>query len=152
MSIKEEKIALIKERVKSKEYEERSVYGLGKLNIQYQELVDIFGEPTNTHDDKIDAEWRFAFDGISLYIHNWKSGINYCGRLGGTPVEFITNWHVGGNNQEKATEFIEFIINNRPGPYPEKEIREAEYEDIFEKIRELDVVSFRKLQNIIGIV
>ena len=89
---------------------------------------------------------------MSLYVYNWKNGVNYCGRLGGTPVEFITDWNIGGNNREKATEFIEFIRNNRTGPYPEKEINEAEYEDISEIIRELDVVSFRKLQNIIDII
>ncbi len=151
-STKEEKIALIKKRVKAKEYEGIGGYGLVIFSIQYQELVDILGEPEDTYDDKTDAEWKFTFDGVSLYVYNWKNGVNYCGKLGGRPVEFITDWYIGGRDQEKATEFIEFIKNNRPGPYPEKEINEAEYEDINEIIRELDVVSFRKLQNIIDII
>ena len=127
---REEKITLVQKRVKSSD--DRSSSSLmGYIDIQYQEIVDILGESNLESDGyKVDAEWGLTFDDVTLCIYNYKDGINYCGEIEGTPIEFITDWHVGGTDKEKAAEFIKFIIENRTGPYPEKEITQEEKNEI----------------------
>ncbi|MCD6436378.1 MAG: hypothetical protein J7L15_08360 [Clostridiales bacterium] len=81
------------------------------IDIAYFVLVDLFGEPNVEIDDyKVDAEWELEFDGEPLTIYNYKTVKNYL-YLGsdGIGLEFITDWHIGGNNKVKAEEFVQFI-------------------------------------------
>jgi hypothetical protein len=68
----------------------------GEIKATYEELRTLFGKPCEGDGYKVDAQWviRFA-DGTLSTIYNWKDGLNYCGDAG-TPVEDITEWHVGG--------------------------------------------------------
>lgn len=68
----------------------------GYLNIDYQKLVDIFGEPTEGDGDKVDAEWVIKFgDATVATIYNYKDGKNYLGSRGKS-TKNITDWHIGG--------------------------------------------------------
>ena len=74
----------------------------GCIEASYADLVKAFGEPmaSGFDDYKSDAEWNIVFsDGTRASIYNWKDGINYCGESG-IPTEQITDWHIGGFNQD----------------------------------------------------
>ena len=78
----------------------------GYLTISYGKLVDLLGEPNCEGDDyKVDAQWSVTFDGEIFAIYNYKNGKNYCGEEGDN-VEDIGDWHIGGNNKEKASKLI----------------------------------------------
>ena len=71
----------------------------GELEIEYKELVKLFGKPNAKTDGyKVDAEWViFTPEGVAT-IYNYKSGKNYLGEEG-LEVEEITDWHIGGHNE-----------------------------------------------------
>ena len=73
----------------------------GEIKVTYKELCKLFGNPSIIHGagSKIDAHWAIDFGGTVATIYNWKNGPNYCG-AGGTPVDLITEWHVGGHNKQ----------------------------------------------------
>ena len=63
----------------------------GRMDANYHDLVEVFGEPHRFGGDKTLAEWCFEFeDGVVFTIYDWK---NYGGQL-----ELITDWHIGGHN------------------------------------------------------
>lgn len=69
---------------------------VGRINTTYDKLVEIFGIPLDGDGHKSDSEWEIQFsDGNVATIYNYKNGINYNGS-DGTPVEEITDWHIGG--------------------------------------------------------
>jgi len=83
----------------------------GDLNISYDKLCNIFGEPIIIHEDghKIDCEWAILINNkVVATIYNYKNGINYYGERG-TPTVDITDWHIGGFSHE-AAELINKII------------------------------------------
>jgi hypothetical protein len=65
-------------------------------NATYNELVELFGEPTydwGSDGDKVQVEWVIRFkDGTIATIYDWKQY--------GTPVENITEWNIGGHKQD----------------------------------------------------
>lgn len=68
---------------------------MGHVSIDYNKLVETFGEPFDGC-DKTDVEWEIEFsDDKVATIYNYKDGFNYLGRSG-MSVENITDWHVGG--------------------------------------------------------
>tara|TARA_R110000751_G_scaffold303258_1_gene417809 strand:+ start:831 stop:1154 length:324 start_codon:yes stop_codon:yes gene_type:complete len=76
----------------------------GNLEISYNKLTKIFGEPhvkrTAPLDNKTDVEWHFIekrdeVDNVVFTIYNWKNGPSYTGK---GKVEEITEWNVGGYN------------------------------------------------------
>ena len=73
---------------------------VGQVEVNYQTLVDIFGEPKPADVDvskyKMDARWCLEFeDGKIATIYNYKDGVNYLG-ADGKKTEEITEWHIGG--------------------------------------------------------
>jgi hypothetical protein len=71
----------------------------GYINTSYDSLVEKFGKPipSTKCSDKSDAEWVIEFeDGTVATIYNYKDGFNYCGRHDGTHKKDITDWHIGG--------------------------------------------------------
>ena len=74
-------------------------YLQGYVDAYYPDLLEKFGPPkTNGECYKTDAQWALEFaDGTVATVYNWKNGINYCG-ADGTPVEDITEWHIGGHD------------------------------------------------------
>ena len=88
----------------------------GYINAHYFQLVDLFGEPTECDGYKVDAQWVVEFeDGTVGTIYNWKNGPNYCG-ADGTPVEYITQWNVGGKNSASPVSDIEEVLNGYTPP------------------------------------
>jgi len=84
----------------------------GYIEISYDELVKLFGEPQASDGYKIDAEWIIkTSSGIVITIYNYKDGINYNGPEG-TPTKDIINWHIGGKNQESVEELYRIIEAN----------------------------------------
>jgi len=77
---------------------------IGYLEITYQNLVSLFGEPTKGGGYKTDAEWHLKTPNGVISIYNYKDGRNYLGDKGKN-AENITDWHVGGSNKE-AYDFI----------------------------------------------
>ena len=83
----------------------------GYINATYQELIDVFGKPTKSDGYKVDAEWLIEFeDGTVATVYNWKNGPNYCGAEG-TPVEYITEWNVGGNSGTDTVTKIKLVLD-----------------------------------------
>ena len=87
----------------------------GYINAHYSQLVDIFGEPTESDGYKVDAEWYIEFeDGTVGTIYNWKNGPNYLGDEG-TLVEYITQWNVGGKHSASPVYDIQQVLNESKG-------------------------------------
>lgn len=81
----------------------------GYITADYDTLVELFGEPTEGDNYKVDAEWLLEFeDGTIATIYNWKNGRNYCEHEG-FPVEEITDWHIGGHNK-RAVHCVEDVL------------------------------------------
>jgi len=89
----------------------------GGINTTFEKLVDAFGEPTSGDGYKVDAEWEIEFENpnsdtsVIATIYNWKNGKNYLGCEEGMDVEDITDWHIGGFNQD-AVLFVKQVLNN----------------------------------------
>jgi hypothetical protein len=84
----------------------------GYIDIEYDILVKLFGEPIVGDEYKIDAEWEIIFeDGTVATIYNYKDGYNYCGEH--APYPDITkkdnDWHIGGSSK-LAVEYIERLL------------------------------------------
>ena len=84
-----------------------------KLTASYHQLVDIFGYPEDFSkwngftDYKVEYEWTFEFvDGTVATIYNWKNGVQYAGSEG-TPVEQMTEWHIGGHDLNAVRWIVE---------------------------------------------
>lgn len=73
---------------------------MGYIDIEYDKLVSLFGEPTDSDGYKVDAQWEIEFeDGLVATIYNWKDGKNYNGEEG-LDVTEITDWHIGGHEKD----------------------------------------------------
>ena len=78
---------------------------LGGLDISYDRLVALFGEPftgKDTDEYKTDAEWHVNLiiddePGGFVSIYNYKNGRSY-GGSSAPAVENINDWHVGGKS------------------------------------------------------
>ena len=82
---------------------------IGTLKISYQDLVEMFGEPIEATDSKVDVEWLLEdTDGRFFTIHNWKDGSNYLGG-DGMPVDEIMEWSVGGTDYKHAEPLSKFF-------------------------------------------
>jgi hypothetical protein len=93
----------------------------GEMDVSYQDLVEAFGAPHNNGDGyKVDAEWVLETpDGVAT-VYNYKTGQNY--RPDGTPVEDITDWHIGGNNQRVVNhvrDAVKAVQGSTSTPYHE---------------------------------
>ncbi len=71
---------------------------VGEINVGYNKLKKVFGNPTDSDGYKSDAEWEIEFeDGETASIYNWEDGKNY-NKKNGLPKTKITNWHIGAKN------------------------------------------------------
>jgi len=85
---------------------------VGEINVSYETLKRIFGNPKSGDGYKVDAEWEIEFeDGEVATIYNYKNGKNYNGR-NGTPKTKIFDWHIGGRGEDDVVERIEKIIRS----------------------------------------
>lgn len=84
----------------------------GRITTTYQKLVHRFGEPTCEGDAyKVQAEWCLRFeDGTVATIYDWKEGDAYCGPGQGRPAQAVTDWHIGGHNDNAVRRVREFLV------------------------------------------
>ena len=88
----------------------------GYLNVSYQTLVELFGEPNAKVDGyKTDAEWHVKVkeEGDApafATIYNYKDGKNYLG-ANGLNVEDIKDWHVGSKSKWTFYNLEEYVEN-----------------------------------------
>ena len=84
---------------------------MGTIDISYDELVSVLGEPDTCEDgDKVDAHWLIEFgNGTVASIYNYKDGKNYNGDAG-TETKDIRAWHIGGKTEESAT-LVHILFN-----------------------------------------
>jgi|Laugrespbdmm15sd_2_1035082.scaffolds.fasta_scaffold174599_1 hypothetical protein len=67
----------------------------GYIETTYDELVNMFGEPTELKGDKTNVEWVIRFsDGTVASIYDWKLSENPTG---------VYKWHIGGMSQRAVT-------------------------------------------------
>jgi hypothetical protein len=89
----------------------------GFITIAYSALVAVLGQPIlGSGDNKTDASWLIEFpDGIQAMIYNFKDGVAYNGKRG-TPIEKITDWHVGSNNEKALANIRELFSTSTVTP------------------------------------
>jgi hypothetical protein len=95
---------------------------MGGIDISYDALVDLFGEPkVKTDEYKTDAEWNLSFHNEDdervgfATIYNYKDGKNYLGSSG-LDVKDIRDWHVGGSNRMSSLYMLQDLIEQeQPG-------------------------------------
>ncbi len=80
----------------------------GYVDVSYDRLVEVFGEPSDGDGYKVDAEWVLKIDGIICTIYNYKDGKNYLGSDGMT-VKDIRDWYIGGFNKDAVTKVQEAL-------------------------------------------
>ena len=67
----------------------------GYVETTYDELVSVFGNPTELQGDKVTVEWIIQFsDGTVASIYDWK--------LQKTPMQ-VYRWHIGGRSHDAVT-------------------------------------------------
>ena len=75
----------------------------GTIKITYQELVDIFGNPTfrnYKNDNKTTCEWQIEIDDRIISIYDWKEDV--------TPL-YLYDWHIGGKSKNDIKKILEII-------------------------------------------
>jgi len=83
----------------------------GYVKASYDDLVDLFGEPTYTGsgDDKVDFEWVLTIEGPDgadvATIYNWK---DYDNGLEAQSNPFY-NWHIGGHTKLVVAAIQEYL-------------------------------------------
>ena len=74
----------------------------GYIETTYEELVKVFGKPTELEGDKVTREWILQFSyGTVATIYDWKQLE--------TPMEYYP-WHIGGMSQRA----VELVTNCMP--------------------------------------
>jgi len=68
----------------------------GYIQATYQELVEVFGDPTYSEpsgDEKVNTEWDLFIDDTRVTIYDWKDYDFGKRSRSGQPYR----WHIGGN-------------------------------------------------------
>jgi len=134
------------DRIKNNE----EMYGgclLNTVDIPYNKMIKMLGEPSGVCDDyKTDVEWRIKFDDVPLYVYNYKDGVNYNG-LSGIPNAYLSDWHIGGEDREKALELKEYLLENMPEGEEYPEITDVKKKEMINRIEKLDFIQFSQVDN-----
>lgn len=70
----------------------------GELDVSYERLVEVFGEPEEGDGYKVQKEWTIEFeDGEVATIYDWKWGYEYNGK-DGTHYTEVPTWNIGGHS------------------------------------------------------
>lgn len=85
---------------------------IGRIQIGYQELIDLLGSPHfgKSGDSKVDAEWAYVVDygtKTVVTIYNYKSK---------GPVKYESDWHIGGHgDRELIRDWIQAVFKRPLG-------------------------------------
>lgn len=81
----------------------------GEVDISYWTLVELFGEPGEGDEYKIQKEWILKFeDGTIATIYDWKWGHAYNGS-DGTYYTDVPVWNIGGFSSDAVARVQEVI-------------------------------------------
>ncbi len=109
---------------------------IGEIEADYKTLKKIFGQPTEGDKFKMDAHWEIQFDnGMVATIYNWKDGISYNGRTNGVPKTKITEWHVGGHDDE-VLELVKKALEPKKTFYSIRVVLAEDYEDAVRNVED----------------
>jgi len=74
---------------------------MGYVDVSYNRLVEVFGEPHYRNGDKSTVEWAFEQDGIrfTIYDYKWQSRQN----------DTVESFHVGGDSTDALALVRELI-------------------------------------------
>ncbi|MBN1994524.1 MAG: hypothetical protein JW953_17635 [Anaerolineae bacterium] len=70
----------------------------GTINISYQKLVEILGQPNGEADGEVDAKWVVYTPRGIVVIQNWRDGKNFMGEKG-LPIEKINHWKIKAHSE-----------------------------------------------------
>jgi len=96
---------------------------MGRINVPFSRLVQVFGEPTDADGEKVAFEWIIRVQdgpsdlrGTVLTIYDYKETSLYEPGLP-SPEELrrsdFSGWHVGGRDR-RAVELVERILREAP--------------------------------------
>lgn len=70
---------------------------MGYVEVSYNRLVEVFGEPHDRMGDKTTVEWAFEHEGekFTIYDYKWQSCQN----------DTVESFHIGGKTQ-RAVELV----------------------------------------------
>lgn len=125
----------------------------GYIDVSYDELASLFGQPHDSDGDKSDAQWDLQFaDGTVATIYNYKDGKNYCGSSG-TPKQDITRWHIGGFTKQAAdnVQISVDLFREQVAPKPETKAEEA-FETAMEMMEMLRKTKGKEYADLVEIV
>jgi hypothetical protein len=75
---------------------------IGVVEASYNMIKTAFGEPFEGDGEKTQAEWAIEFeDGTIATIYDWKEYT--------TPPKMVTEWHIGGFNDNAELRVLEVI-------------------------------------------
>jgi hypothetical protein len=81
----------------------------GYLNLNYEEIVSIFGKPNSKGDQyKVDWEWVFSLNDSPIAIYNYKTGPSYGCK--GVKEKDIEHWHIGSKYGYDLQMLEDYII------------------------------------------
>lgn len=84
------------------------------IYIDYDKIVEKYGEPTFGDGYKTDANWVIEWsDGKVGTIYNWKNGTNYLGE-NGLETHKIKEWNIGGRDKTVAKRIRDDLLNDWP--------------------------------------
>jgi hypothetical protein len=88
---------------RDKDIDISGTFYVASIDTTYQELVEIFGLPCSEKDsEKTKASWCFEFeDGTIATIYDYKDEHD--------KVEDVTDWHVGGHNDEAYLKILKIL-------------------------------------------
>ena len=81
----------------------------GTIEISYQDLVDIWGEPEKGDAYKTEAEWVIRLPKNKVItIYNYKSSRSYSDS--NPPVTGLREWHVGGRGSDVIDILLRMMV------------------------------------------
>ncbi|KKN55681.1 hypothetical protein LCGC14_0579830 [marine sediment metagenome] len=124
----------------------------GKMEISYNELCELLGKPNgdNCIDDKTEVNWYFDFDGKVINVYNWKTGRDYCGFIDCLYPEFMTDWYIDGDSEEKINELVSLLLEYRSGNANLPEVTDEGLAEIVENLKK-DAQIYVKVRDMLGI-
>lgn len=105
------------------------VYGTsltGYLNLNYDEIVSIFGKPNSKGDQyKTDWEWFFSLNGSPITIYNYKTGPSYGCK--GVKARDIEHWHIGSKYGYDLQMLEDYIRQETGEKFNDRQITRIDY-------------------------
>lgn len=94
---------------KEKPTETTGTMYMATVEISYQDLFDIFGEPQSGDQYKTQAEWTILLPKNKvLTIYNYKNSRSYSGEF--PEITDVKEWHIGGRGEGVVDTFLRMMV------------------------------------------